>query len=265
MVQIMSTMKKIKFIFLIFITFFLASCSIVPGMSEPKKSMDVANFDFVELNQKLVEESKMLLENYKISPGDTLSIIVFGQNDFFPVVSNLGDSPYSNRVVDEKGEIFFPYAGTLVAEGKTISDIRFELTERLESSFNSPQVDVAIKKYNSTRNIYVLGEVRRPITLSIGMVPLTLSDAIAEAQGLSQTTSNPKKVYVIRKNQTGPSGIVFNADLTRSSQFINAGDFNLLPGDIIFVGAADITKWNRFISQLFPFTSFLNQIDNFQN
>ena len=36
----------------------------------------------------------------------------------------------------------------------------------------------------------------------------------------------------------------------------------LSPGDIVFVGVADITKWNRFISQLFPFASFLNQVDN---
>ena len=38
--------------------------------------------------------------------------------------------------------------------------------------------------------------------------------------------------------------------------------FYLQPQDLIFVGASDVTRWNRVIAQVFPFASFLNAIDN---
>ena len=101
--------------------------------------------------------------------------------------------------------------------------------------------------------------------MSVGLVGLTLSDAIAQAQGLSPVSSKGDAVFVIRKDYEGNSGTVFRADFRDASEFVIAGEFILIPGDIVFVGAADITKWNRFISQLFPFASFLNQVDNLQN
>jgi polysaccharide export outer membrane protein len=31
----------------------------------------------------------------------------------------------------------------------------------------------------------------------------------------------------------------------------------LRPGDVVFVGAAGITRWNRFVNQLLPFSGIL--------
>ena len=99
--------------------------------------------------------------------------------------------------------------------------------------------------------------------MSVGLVGLTLSDAIAQAQGLSPVTSKGNAVFVVRKDfEEGDGGYVYRANFNNASEFVIAGEFILIPGDIVFVGAADITKWNRFISQLFPFASFLNQVDN---
>jgi polysaccharide export outer membrane protein len=30
------------------------------------------------------------------------------------------------------------------------------------------------------------------------------------------------------------------------------------PGDVVFVGAAGVTRWNRFLSQVLPLTSVLS-------
>ena len=70
------------------------------------------------------------------------------------------------------------------------------------------------------------------------------------------------KIYY---EDTDSGGVVYYANLENASEFLVAGSFLLSSGDIIFVGASDITKWNRFVTQLFPFASFLNQIDNIQN
>ena len=257
-------MNNLKFIALSLL--FLGGCSLSPGMYDPPNiNKSLKNSKVVKITPDLIQNQSYEVENYKISNGDELSIVVFGQNDYFPIQSYIGNSPYTKRIVDENGKIFFPYAGEVEVAGKTVSDVRNLLTNLLSQNFVDPQLDVGISTFNPNRNIYVLGEVVRPQTMSVGLVGLTLSDAIAQAQGLSPVSSKGDAVFVIRKDYEGNSGTVFRADFRDASEFVIAGEFILIPGDIVFVGAADITKWNRFISQLFPFASFLTQVDNLQN
>lgn len=260
---IMKKMKNNLFALKLVLTLLLTNCAVNPGMVEPKNftSDDVT---IQELTLDIVLKQNLDLKSYQISKGDTLSIVVFGQNDFFPITYSGINNPYTSKLVDEKGEIFFPYAGVIKAEGKTVGIVRNDITKKLEEKFNNPQVDVSISKFNSRRNVYVLGEVVRPRTIEFGLVPITLAEAISVSDGLSQTTSNAKKVFIIRKSDETNQGIIYHADLKDASKFVVAGEFNLSPGDIVFVGAADITKWNRFITQLFPFASFLNQVDSIQ-
>jgi polysaccharide export outer membrane protein len=34
------------------------------------------------------------------------------------------------------------------------------------------------------------------------------------------------------------------------------------PGDVVFVGPAGVTRWNRFFSQLLPFSGLINSAAN---
>ena len=242
----------------------IQSCALSPGMYDPPNfNKDLQNERVIKITPKLIESQSYESESYKISNGDELAIVVFGQNEYFPIQSYIGNSPYTKRLVDENGKIFFPYAGEVYVKGFTVSEVRKVLTELLAKNFVDPQLDVGISTFNPNRNNYVLGEVVRPQTMSVGLVGLTLSDAIAQAQGLSPVTSKGNAVFVVRKDfEEGDGGYVYRANFNNASEFVIAGEFILIPGDIVFVGAADITKWNRFISQLFPFASFLNQVDN---
>jgi len=244
----------------------LYSCS---GMNEPGRNLntdlfkDKVNVEFKDIDYNLVVDTSSEVQTYKISRGDVLSIVVFGLDEFFPITYSGVNNPYTSKLVDEKGFIFFPYAGYIKAEGLTVAEVRDSVTKKLSIDFNEPQVDVSITEFNSKRNVYVLGEINNPSTIQIGLVPVTLADAISTSKGLSNITSNPKDVYVIRKLDQNTS-VVYRANLQDASAFALSGQFTLLPGDIVFIGAANITKWNRFISQLFPFASFLNQIDSIQ-
>ena len=259
-------MMKSKFLSNLVLAILLTSCAISPGMQDPKTNISNENIEIIEIDSGLIySQNNSGSSSYKISKGDILSIVVFGQNEFFPITYSGINNPYTSKLVDEKGEIFFPYAGVIYAEGKTVSELRTAVTEKLKINFNDPQVDVSISEFNSRRNIYVLGEVFRPKTLKLGLVPITLAEAISESDGLSQLTSNSNKIFVIRKNKSSDGGAVYYASLGDASKFLVAGEFELVSGDIVFVGASDITKWNRFVTQLFPFASFLNQVDNIQN
>jgi polysaccharide export outer membrane protein len=113
--------------------------------------------------------------------------------------------------------------------------------------------------YNDNQEAYVMGEVGRPMALKFKTANLTLTQAIGEAGGLNQVTSKGK-IYVIRDTsaKTSPHATVYELDAKSAVAFALAGQFKVKPGDVVFASAADITKWNRFLSQLLPLTSALS-------
>ena len=199
---------------------------------------------------------------YEIGIGDQISITVWGLPEFFPMT---GINPESNlRRVDGKGNIFFPFVGNIRAAGKTQDQLRHDLTIGLSGSFNDPQLDVSISKFNSQR-VYLLGEVTKPMRIDITDIPLTLSDALGQASGVNTVTANGEEVFIIRQAKDDEEPLIFRADLSSPSGFLDAGNFYLKNEDIIYVNAKGTTRWNRVISQFFPFSTFLNSIDNLVN
>jgi polysaccharide biosynthesis/export protein len=109
--------------------------------------------------------------------------------------------------------------------------------------------------YNDTKEVYVMGEVMRPAPVSFRTVAnLSLTQAIGRAGGLNPTTSSGKEVYVIRgaKNLENTPPKVFQLDARSPTAFALGDGFKVRPGDVVFVGAAGITRWNRVISQILP-------------
>ena len=266
MQEINMNMKKT--VSIIFALIFVHACSIVPGVKSPKQLTNIAGFDIkkiVDVTPEVIASQSETTDLYKIARGDELSIIVYGQKEIFPVTSVGARSPYIAKIVDGNGEIFFPYVGRVFVQGSTLSEVRDILTEGLKKSFNEPQIDLSITNYNPRRRVYVVGEVIKPGNIPIGPSNLTLSDAVSQSRGLSPITSDPRDVFVIRKDNADNSGIVYRVDLSNASMFKYSGEFILESGDVVYVGPADITKWNRFISQLFPFASLVNQIDSLDN
>lgn len=113
--------------------------------------------------------------------------------------------------------------------------------------------------YNDLKRIYVMGEVNQPRALSFKSKSMNLSDALGPVGGLNQTTSNGNAVYVIRgagNLETEPAQ-VFQLNAESPSALVLATRFDLQPQDIVYVGPAGVTRWNRLISQLLPTASVL--------
>lgn len=114
--------------------------------------------------------------------------------------------------------------------------------------------------YLDRKEVYVVGEVNQPGAMSFRTGHISLSQALGRARGLIQTTSNGNAVYVIRGSsdlQNAPSQ-VFHLDAKSPAAFAIASQFELYPGDVVFVGAAGVTRWSRFVNQLLPFTAILS-------
>ena len=266
-----TTMKKKmikKTIFSLLIATLLSSCVLSPGMfMSSSNNWSGENTIFVSsLNKSVIIEPitnkielKKNIGTYKIGKGDQLFVTVWGLPDVFPL-TGANNSELNTRRVDSNGNIFFPFVGVILAEGKTQDGLRKDLTLQLSKMFKNVQLDISIAGFNSQK-VYLLGEVTTPKTINLTDIPLSLANAIGESKGLNTNTSEGEDVFVIRQIPSQDPQI-YRVDLSSPSGFLSAGNFYLTENDIVYVNAKGTTRWNRVISQFFPFSSFLNSVDN---
>jgi polysaccharide biosynthesis/export protein len=113
--------------------------------------------------------------------------------------------------------------------------------------------------YNDRKQIYVVGEVRNPQAITFKTTDVSLTQALGRAGGLDPNFSNAGAVYVIRgtEDMQKVPATVYHLNAKSPVAFALADQFRLQPGDVVFVGPAGITRWNRFVSQLLPFSGII--------
>jgi protein involved in polysaccharide export with SLBB domain len=145
---------------------------------------------------------------YRISPGDKLNIVVFGQED----VSG-------EFQVDGAGNITMPLLGQVVAAGRSVTQLQSEITLALDKDYIvNPRVSIEVLNY---RPFYILGQVNAP-----GSYPfvsgMDVRQAIAIAGGFTRR-ARTSSVTVIRESAEGTVEIDAKPDAP------------ILPGDTIEV------------------------------
>ncbi|QJQ93998.1 MULTISPECIES: polysaccharide export protein [Halomonadaceae] len=100
----------------------------------------------------------------------------------------------------------------------------------------------------------VMGQVRSPGTMAMGGDRLSLTDALARAGGINETTADPSGIFVMRQLPEGSEKIatVYQLDVSDATAFMLASQFRLEPSDVIYVTTAPLARWNRVISLLLP-------------
>lgn len=118
--------------------------------------------------------------------------------------------------------------------------------------------------YNDRQEAYVVGEVVRPMAINFKTSDITLTQALGRAGGLNPTTSKGKAVYVIRgvEDLEKAPAKVFQLDARSPAAFALADGFKVKPGDVVFVGPAGVTRWNRLLSQLLPLSGLISNAAN---
>ncbi|WP_417475747.1 polysaccharide biosynthesis/export family protein [Leisingera sp.] len=175
----------------------------------------------------LVAAAAQAQGGYKIKPGDTLSIEVLEDE-------NLSRS----ALVLPDGSINFPLAGGVAAAGRTVEQVRNELTDALTPNFAAqPRVFVSVNALaepvarrsvvRPSRAVYVMGEISAPGKLEATR-NTTLLQALAQAGGLTRFAAEKRiqlrrgnKIYLYNYRTNGGSGI--------------SGSTVLAPGDVIVV------------------------------
>jgi polysaccharide export outer membrane protein len=89
---------------------------------------------------------------------------------------------------------------------------------------------------------------------------MTLSEVLGNVGGITPVTASGREVYVIRgvEDLEQQKATVFQLNAQSPSAMILASRFEMQPQDVVFIGAAGVVRWNRFISQLIPSATLLN-------
>jgi polysaccharide biosynthesis/export protein len=137
---------------------------------------------------------------YRIGAQDILRITVWNH----PELTNPSGTAneLSGRVVNSDGKFFFPFVGRIQAAGKTVEEIRDDLSKGLGPYLKNPQIDVSVLQYRSQR-VFLSGEIRTPGALQVTDISPRITEAIAQAGGLSPE-ADLSNVTVTRGNTIIP-------------------------------------------------------------
>lgn len=170
---------------------------------------------------------------YRVAAQDVLRITVLDHPELNNPAGTANE--LSGRVVNSDGTFFYPFVGRIQAAGRTVDEIRDELSTKLVPYIKNPQVDVSVLQYRSQR-VFVAGEVVRPGAAPLSDVPVRVTDAIAQVGG-PLATADLNAVTVTRGNQTfriDLYDLYYNGNLAQNIQ--------LQHGDVVTVAEQRFNK-----------------------
>lgn len=228
----------------------LAICSILLLIScKSKENVSVLNY--MQNAEQIAIEASDKNQSSTIQIGDQFVILVsakdmsvvkpFNQNynsgdisAYSPPSSNSvtqGQSQISGPtyIVDAEGNIDFPVLGKLSTIGKTATEFKDDLRNRLKSYIINPTVSMRITNYKVT----VLGEVMKPGQYIIQDGQATLLNALGLAGDLTMY-GRRNDILVVR--QVDGERTKARIDLT-DTNFFNSPFYHLKQNDVIYVSA----------------------------
>ena len=160
---------------------------------------------------------------------------VIGIDDVLEISVLEYDNLHTVATVPADGLISFPYIGNVQAEGKTLDEIKAEISNKLSDSYiKYPVVSISLIKSRS-KNFFVYGAVSNPNAYPISD-DMTVLKAISVAGGLTPD-SLYGKINVRRpgrKDEPEYQSISIDIRSTMEGKS-KTGDMLLLPGDIVVV------------------------------
>ena len=173
---------------------------------------------------------------YRIENGDELEI----KSIYNPEIN-------ATVVVRPDGKISMPMATDMVATGKTPNELAKDIAAKYAAEYKQPEVAVIVKTFSGHR-VFVGGEVRKPGTVSLAG-PLTVLQAISQAEGFSESAKISDVIVIRRDAKNQPTPIVVDLKKAMNGKDPKQ-DMQLKPYDIVYVPRSKIANFKGFFNNV---------------
>ncbi|ACU08388.1 Polysaccharide export outer membrane protein [Flavobacteriaceae bacterium 3519-10] len=228
----MLKMNRNLFILLISAISFLSSC---------KPQEKTSKLNYMQSVEELATQAAANNAQSTIQIADQLIIFVSAKN--MEVVRPFNQNYYNNQtpgsvstansektyLVDSEGNISFPVIGKINTVGKSLEQLRNEITTEVSVYVKEPTVALRLANFKVT----VLGEVNRPGQYTIPEGQTTLLNALGLAGDLT-IYGERENILMVRNTNGSLSKERLNL---MDADFINSPFFQLKQGDVIYVSA----------------------------
>lgn len=191
----------------------LQACSLTPGMEmetdsplsnievpmmkdgklvkeKAKISQITADLIIERENSKLQEINDLPsqvvpMTEYRIGPHDRLQITVWEHPELNDPGGEKINPELAGKMVQDDGMLYYPYVGNVQVKGKTANEVRELLSQGLSKYFKKVKLDVRVLSFQSHRAA-VVGQVKTPGIQAMTETPLTITEAISRAGGVTE-------------------------------------------------------------------------------
>ena len=234
---------------------FLSSC--VTNKKFVYLQKDDVNPDKGQLpKDTVVREYAVQPYDYKIQPNDLVSVrfesLSTEEFDFLRSSSqqsqnnvnlNQSNAILIGELVDDQGNIAFPYVDKVKVSGLTIFQIQDTLQHIASRYLESPVVKARLINYRIT----ILGEVNREGTITLPNNRVSMLEAIGLAGGLTDLADKANLKLIRQKD--GKTEVVYLNLLDEN--FINSPYYYVHQNDVLITGALKQRSYRKYFGQNF--------------
>ncbi|ENV61539.1 polysaccharide biosynthesis/export family protein [Acinetobacter soli] len=151
----------------------------------------------------------------------------------------------------------------LIRNGKTF-DLNIISLEKQGYSLHNLLIqpnDTIFVNTKQNQKLYVMGESNKSQAIALRDQGMTLSDVLGESEGINPYSASAARIYVMRTNLQDKTSTIYHLDLSSLGNLALANQFEMQKNDIVYIDATGLTRWQRVMNQIIPFSSTLYTFD----
>lgn len=121
--------------------------------------------------------------------------------------------------------------------------------------------DTIFVNTKQNQKLYVMGESSKSQALPIREQGMTLSDVLGESEGINPYSASAARIFVMRTDLKTKQSTIYHLNLSSLGNLGLANQFEMKKNDIVYIDATGLTRWQRVINQIVPFSSALYSFD----